>query len=36
MTRNNSDKPINTDRDATKFVTQKMLLKRERLGYHPY
>jgi hypothetical protein len=30
-TANNSDKPINMDKDATKFVTQKMLLKRERL-----
>ena len=30
-TANNSERPIDMDRDATKFVTQKMLLKRERV-----
>ena len=30
-TASNSERPIDMDRDATRFVTQKMLLKRERL-----
>lgn len=30
-TRDNADNPLNPDKDATNFVTQKMLIKRERL-----
>jgi hypothetical protein len=29
--RDDADEPLNPDRDATTFVSQKMLLKRERI-----
>jgi hypothetical protein len=35
-TRSNSDKPLDPDRDATIFVSQKMLLKRERVWASSY
>ncbi len=34
--RNNSDAPINMDRDATEFVSQRLLIRRERLFADSY
>lgn len=36
MTRANSDSPLDADRDATQFVTEKILLKREKLFLSAY